>query len=167
HYRSMHRNTFVFVIFLAVFAAIVAGVNIAKIYSPQKKTEILVTPSPSPIQNNLVSSQVCDFIFSYPKTFTKIDIETGGVTLMNRQKEEDIILILCQEKALKIPEDMKEEETIEIGTVSAQIYSQQNTTQKQSKQRLTFIHPRTKKYIYISGSGQFFDEFIKTIKIVE
>ena len=43
----MHRNTFLLVLFLAILAALVVGVNIGKKLSPQE-TPIFTTPTLGP-----------------------------------------------------------------------------------------------------------------------
>jgi hypothetical protein len=148
--------------FLGIFAALVAGVNLGRqssSYTPPS------SPTPTP-RAELLSTQTCGISFLYPKTLTKIDIETGGATFVNTEKQGESIVIVCQKDIPRpslAPENI---ETRQIGTVSAKLYLDSSQKEASPVNKLIFTHPVLNKDIYISGSGEVFDELIKTIQII-
>ncbi len=163
----MHRNTFFFILFLAVFAAIVAGINITRYVSPQTTTEPTqtasqITPALTPQkQTQWVTKETCDISFSHPAIFQSIDIGTGGITLVNTNNENEFLIILCQNTP-PVNKNMNATEKKQIGTVSAQLYAEQQENQRKT---LVFQHPSSKKYLYISGTIESFDEVLMSIQI--
>lgn len=165
----MHRNTFYFIVILGIFAAIVVGVNIGRstLSTPNQSqttepTQTLTTPTPELV---LYQSKQCGISFSYPDKFNKIDIETGGATLVNKENTNESIILVCQKDIPRVAlaDDKIEQKT--IGTVSAFLYH--DTSQKDGSplDKLIFLHPTLKKDVYLAGFGETFNEILSSLAL--
>ncbi len=165
----MHRNTFYFIVILGIFAAIVVGVNIGRSALPNTNqtqtttpTQALTTPTPELV---MYQSKQCGISFSYPDKFNKIDIETGGATLVNKENTNESIILVCQKDIPRIPLTDDKIEQRAIGTVSAFLYH--DTSQKDGTplDKLIFTHPALKKDVYIAGYGETFNNIISSLSL--
>lgn len=161
----MHRNTLLLLIFLGIFAAIVTGVNIGKkpiaSQTPEQKT-----PQPSPV-SNLLSTTSCGISFLYPNTFSKVDIETGGTTIINPEKPGESVVVVCQKDIPRIPLPKEKMEERSVGSVSATLYHDTSAKDGTPVDKLIFTHPKTQKDVFVAGIGPIFDALIQTVKLSE
>lgn len=165
----MHRNTFYFIVFLAVFAAIVVGVNLGRNAMPNTNqtqtttpTQALTTPTPELV---MYQSKQCGISFSYPDKFNKIDIETGGATLVNKENTNESIILVCQKDIPRIPLTDDKIEQRAIGTVSAFLYHDTSQKDRTPLDKLIFTHPALKKDVYIAGYGETFNNIISSLSL--
>lgn len=165
----MHRNTFYFIVLLAVFAAIVVGVNLGRNalssstpQQPTTPTQSLPTPTPKLLT---YESNLCGITFTYPDTFNKIDIETGGVTLVNKENTNESIIVVCQKDIPRVPltDDKIEQRT--IGSASANLYHDASQKDGTPLDKLIFTHPALNKDVYIAGYGETFNAIISSLAL--
>jgi hypothetical protein len=164
----MHRNTFVFIIILGILAAIVTGVNLGR--KPQQVTNTPDTISPTiqvmpTISTLQYVSNECGISLMYPDSFTKIDIETGGATLVNKSDTEESIIVVCQEEIPRVPLVEERIEALTIGSVSANLYHDASPNDGTPIDKLIFTHPKTKKDVYIAGIGENYNKLIQSLKL--
>ncbi|MFC1647216.1 hypothetical protein ACFL1A_02940 [Patescibacteria group bacterium] len=164
----MPKNTFIFVSILAVFAAIVASVNIANYYNPRNNQipqENISNVTPTP-KIELTSYTACGMSFSYPDNLTKLDVGTGGVMLINTDDPHDSIAIICQDDIPKPALAQTNIENIEVSSVSAALFHDSTPKEGSPSDKLIFTHPTSKLDVMISGFGSSFDVLIKTLKLL-
>lgn len=146
---SLPRSTFIVVVFLAVFAAVVAGVNIARIFSPPPlPPENTVTPTLPVLQPTgkpepdslLFSDDYCQVSFAYPAGLTERRIASGTAILLDAQNDGDAVLVTCNPSLT--PPDLPPIGEI---TVSGQAVSVYDTEASGSAaiRTLFFRHPET------------------------
>jgi len=165
----MPKNTFLLIAILAVFAALVIGVNIGKKFntSPviiQEPQANITTPSatPTPARSGFTG---CGITLTYPATLKRLDIETGGAMLINPTDTKQSIAIACQ-KDIPRPALVTEKiEPMKIGSISATLYHDASEKDGVSIDKLIFRHPKTGQDIYISGFGPLFNEILSTIVV--
>lgn len=164
----MHRNTFVFIVFLAIFTAIVVGVNLGRTSQPPQASNPVNTPtlvlSPTPVLLQYASS-LCGISFSYPDTYTNIEIATGGVTLVNKQQTSKSIILVCQKDIPRVPLTEDRIKKLQIGSVSANLYNDASEQDGTPLDKVIFTHPKTKKDVYIAGFGEDFNKIINTLNL--
>jgi hypothetical protein len=165
----MPKNTFVFIALLAVFAALVVGVNIGRSLnkSPEISTETpIITPSltvtPTPAVTRYTG---CGITLTYPKTLTKLDIETGGAMLINSTDTKQSIAIACQKDIPKPALVSENIESLKIGSVSAKLYHDSSEKDGTAVDKLLFTHPKTGQDVYVSGFGETFTSIISSIAL--
>jgi hypothetical protein len=166
----MHRNTLLLVIFLAVFAALVTGVNIGKKSSGEPKSKPILNISPTPNVTPTpvlvgITNDICGISFSYPDNLEKIESSTGGLLLINKNKPSDSIAVLCQTEIPRPALTVDKTEKINIGSVSAILYHDASAKDGSPIDKLIFREPNTKLDIFISGLGQAFETVISTLTL--
>lgn len=165
----MHRNTFILVIFLALAATLVVGVNIGRSVGSVPPEIVALTvepPSPTPqIKLEKYTSSACGISVEYPSTFVKLDNPLGGAMLGNSENTKDIIAITCQEDIPRVPLAEDKIETVHIGSVSAKLYHDASAKDGTPVDKLIFRHPKRKTDVYMAGFGEAFNEIISTITI--
>ncbi len=172
----MHRNTYLLVTVLAVFAALVIGVNVGRgISGSPKPTPTPVTnkptlvPTPEPAQYN---SAYCGIAFEHPSFFTKLESTTGSAVLVNTQAEKDSIIVTCQAEIPRPPLPANKIETMVISsettgaTVAAKVYHDASPKDGTPIDLLIFLHPKTRMDVYIAGFGETFTQVLKTVKLL-
>lgn len=172
----MHRNTWILVTLLAVFAALVVGVNIGKKFSGNQQAASTQQPTSTPATNqpNLIefTNTYCGFAVQYPETFTKLENATGSAVLTNSQSKTDSIIMTCQKD---IPRSALPPEYIETLTysdadgatsVSANLYHDSSPKDGAKMDIVIFTHPKNKMDIFIAGYGETFNQIIKTITLL-
>lgn len=156
----MHRNTYLLVSVLAVIAALVIGINIGRqVATPPSPTP---TPIVTPPQEEVIISKTkpyrnefCKVAFDYPDNFALLENASGSAAFSGPAADEGILLT-CQ-KDIPRPEIAQENvEEIRIGTVAAKLYNNQS---------LIFRHPGTKLDVFLAGSGEIFQNLLKTLTI--
>lgn len=170
----MHKNTFIFLIILAVFAALVVGVNIGRTTSStNNQTEsgrlapnIAASPAASPTPGKLeFTSEACDFSLSYPDTLTSIDSPGNTLVLVNKADNKDTVVATCQKDIPRPPLPQSKTETIKIGSTSATLYHDASAKDGTPIDELIFRHPKTRLDVYLAGYGPNFDLIIRSLTI--
>lgn len=179
----MHRNTYLFVTFLAVFAALVVGVNLGKRSSPPSNAMTTITPTPlrpsdsagqAPTPTTaLYTNKECGFSLDYPAGLTLMEGATGSAFLVNTQNQNESVAIACQEEIPRPPltADKIETRTIynptKTASVSARLYHDASAKDGTPIDELIFRHPKTGIDIFIAGFGETFDNIIATVKLLQ
>ena len=172
----MPRNTFIIVGFLAIFAALVVGVNLGKKFSQKPNAAQTIAPTASPTLDltptaALSSSQVfasdyCGISFKYPTNFTKLDAASGSAVLLNPDNAQASIAVTCQKN---IPRPPLSSENIEQATVSgviATLYHDVSAKDGTSIDKLIFNHPKNGLDIFIAGTGTIFEQIVSSLNIL-
>ncbi len=172
----MHRNTYLLVIFLAVFAALVVGVNLGKRLSqpspaPTQPSTPSVTLTPTPT-TAIYSDETCGFSLVYSASLSILNNATGSALLVNEIDNDQSIAIACQEEIPRPPLTADKIETLVIyneaktASVSAKLYHDASPKDGTAIDELIFRHPKTGMDIFIAGFGKTFDDIITTIKLL-
>jgi len=169
----MHRNTYLLVTVLAVFAALVVGVNLGKRLTPTE------APNPSPTSTPIAAptpaiatytNEACGFSFTYPTTLIRTDATNSALFVHKTDKDESIVA-LCQEEIPRppIPPDNIERRTLyneaQTASISARLYHDASAKNGTPLDELIFRNPKTGMDIFIAGFGETFNTIIKTVKL--
>lgn len=165
----MPKNTFLLIAILAVFAALVIGVNIGKKFNPSVETDQqvssvvpLASATPTPALSQFTG---CGITFAYPKSLTKLDIETGGAMLVNSTDPNLSIAVACQ-KDIPRPALLDDKiEALKIGSVSAKLYHDASEKDGATIDKLFMKHPKTGQDVYVSGFGDIYNSVLSTIAL--
>jgi hypothetical protein len=169
----MHRNTYLLVIILAIFAALLVGVNIGKGLQKQTVSVPIPTPSPTPtptITIQTYSDMYCGFSLTYPSNFTVLENASGSAIFNNPADKTQSITLTCQ-KAIPRPTlspDNIETFTIPVtsgASVSAKLYHE-SSSEGTPIDAVIFRHPTNGMDSFIAGYGSAFDAAIKTLQII-
>lgn len=168
----MHRNTYLVITFLAVFAALVVGVNLGKRLSIAPSPTPSPTPAASPTPTTEVyTNEACGFSFTYPTTLSRADA-TNSALLIHRTDQTQSIAVACQEEIPRppIPADKIERRTIyneaKTASISARLYHDASAKDGTPLDELIFRNPRTGMDIFIAGFGDTFNQIIETLKLL-
>ncbi|MEK7587530.1 MAG: hypothetical protein AAB457_01790 [Patescibacteria group bacterium] len=173
----MHRNTYLLVSILAVFAALLIGINLGKRFfaSPvapsANRPSIQPTPTPLPIQLVSYSNETCGFSFTYPDTFTKMDNASGSAFLINQASNESIT-VTCQKNIPRkaLPQELIETvvltDTSRSASISATLYHDTAPIDGTPLDVLIFRNPKNGLDIFLAGTGETFKNIIKTITLL-
>lgn len=172
----MPKNTFIVVGILAIFAALVVGVNLGKKFSQNPSTAQTVAPTTSPTQEStptasLISFQVftsayCGISFDYPSNFTKLESASGSAVLLNPDNANASIAVACQKD---IPRPSLSKENIEQATVSGihtMIYHDTSAKDGSSIDKLIFRHPKNGLDVFIAATGTVFEQILSSLNIL-
>src|SRR5260221_8342055 len=107
----MHRNTYLVITFLAVFAALVVGVNLGHRMNNTSSTPTPVvskvtTPTPVAVTTPsflTYTSTFCGFSLQYPSTLTKMESASGSALLINGSTKAQTLAIACQKDIPRPP----------------------------------------------------------------
>jgi hypothetical protein len=157
----MHRNTTFLIVGLAIFAAIVTGVNLAKVEQNTPIENKLqsppeVTPTPQPITYLTHTDPGCQISFTLPDTLDFTLNKNGGGIVQNQNRETTIGCTKIKTK-LTNPDVF---ETLFIGSISAFLVSPEATSSN-ATHSLLFTHPFTKQEVRLTGQES------EVIKIAE
>ncbi len=158
----MHRNTYLFVTFLAVFAALVVGVNVGRQLTSRQSP--IAPPSPTPIPTHVpisYTNPLCGFTLDYPASLTMMGNTTASAILTNTEDTTQSVVITCQKdipRPALVPENI---ETILIqspggSTVSAKLYHDSSAKDGTPIDELIFRNPKNGIDIFIAGIGETF-----------
>jgi len=169
----MHRNTYLLVIILAVFAALVVGVNIGRQFAPTKQTPA-APPRPTPVPAlgpAAYTNSVCGFTLDYPATLTMMGNATASAILTNTKDTSQSVAIACQKDIPRPALKPANRETVLIqnpggSTVSAGLYHDSSAKDGSPIDELIFRNPKTGVDIFIAGVGDTFNQIIKTVRIL-
>lgn len=169
----MQRNTLLFIVFLAIFAAIVVGVNLGRKTAPPSSGQQVQMVSPTPtliptptqtFKNIIYQDRGCGVSFEHPENYTKVDIETGGAIFVNEINTKNAITLMCQKTIPKPSLAPENAETIKIGTIAGTIYHDK-TKDGQPMNKFIFIHPIRKIEVLLSTPASLFESLINSLKI--
>ncbi len=175
----MHRNTYLLVVVLAVFAALVVGVNLGRILG-RADTETtaattLVSPTPTTAPKTgtaIMESDECGFSLQYPASMTLMGAATGSALLMDEKVASASVAIACQEDIPRPPlvadriEPMVIRGTTNAASASARLYHNASPKDGTLLDELIFTQPRTGKDIYIAGYGETFNAILATVRLL-
>jgi hypothetical protein len=188
----MHRNTYVVILTLSVFAALIVGLNLGKtinkpvIVNPTPspvipdETQIatptstiqFITPPSSPSSVTTIKSipyinTSCGVALTYPNTLTATEstTKTAGVMFADKVNPNDVIVLTCQKDIPRPPLPEEQTEGRKIGSVSAILYHDTSAQNGTKTDALMFTHPKTNLDVFIGGYGPAFNAIIQSIKI--
>lgn len=174
----MQRNTLLFTIFLAIFAAIVVGVNLGHMIASNSppttnnsqltthNSQPILTPTPTPIPLLTFTIDVCGVSLSYPSSYTKLSLDNNTTTFLNPLAPVEATTIQCQSFLPKVTPKGATATNFSIGSVSGTLYIPPAATDSaQDKEKLYLRNTAKKKDILISGSGDTFENLLKTLTI--
>ena len=162
----MQRNTYLLLVGLAIFAALVIGVNIGRRSLPSQ-----AVPDPTPTVSQappLVSyrSAACGVSFSYPENFLLLDSASKSAILTSPEGGTDAIILTCQ-KAIPRPALTQDKtESVTIGSVSATLYHDTTPKDGQPIDILIFTNPQTGDDVLLSGMGSGFRGAIQSLTLL-
>lgn len=165
----MHKNTYLLVSILAVVAALVIGVNIGR----QGATSPSPTPTPivSPSQEEVIISKTkpyrnefCKVAFDYPGNFALLENASGSAAFTGPAAR-DGILLTCQKEIPRPAITQENVEELRIGSVAAKLYHTQSEKDGTPIDSLIFRHPATRLDVFLAGSGEIFQNLLKTLTI--
>ncbi len=172
----MPRNTFVIVSLLAVFAALVIGVNMGKRFAnpappptggPLPSPTIDLSPSPTPAQTMTYRSVACSISFDYPVRLTKQETPASmSAIFTDLQNANAMIVFTCQKDIPKPPLSTDKIEAMKIGSISGTLYHDANAKDGKPIDKLIFRHPKTGFDIFLAGLGPTFQHAIDSLKIL-
>lgn len=171
----MPKNTLLVVIALAILAALVFGVNIGRkintLENPQVIGEVSPKPnndSPSPkpnLQKTNYVSRSCGVKFNISSDMTPIQASDGNTIFINKSDPNQSTVLICQ-KTIPTPPGQRLDETVPIGSVSANLYEESSASGKTvSGYHMLFRHPGKQIDVLISGMGESFREIIDSVSI--
>lgn len=167
----MARNTFILVVVLAVFAAVVAAVNLTR---PKQPSSSETNPNSQQARPTITSApeiqeytnKECGISFTYPNSLTLLNTPANSAIFSDSTNGESIV-VLCQKE---IPRPTIDSSKIDVSrltsSVSAQLYHDASPKDGTPIDKFMFIHPRTKLTVYIAGSGPGFNQIIKTLQLL-
>ncbi len=168
----MHKNTLLFVAFLAVIAALLVGFNVGRSLSLTQVVQPSPTPffSPTPKPTNLTGSS-CGVSYEYPNTLTAMESSGSGVILTNTQNPESSIVVVCQPEIPRVPLPPDKIEAITLksatgtATISAKLYHDASAKDGTPIDKLIFTHPKTGLDVFIAGFGPIFQQLITSLRL--
>jgi hypothetical protein len=163
----MHRNTYLLVIVLAVFAALLIGVNIGKRLQKQPAAPSAPTPIPT-ISTKIYMNTYCGFSFAYPANYTVLENASGSAILNNAADKTQSITLTCQKEIPRpaLSEDKIESFPIPEGSISATLYHETSPKDGTPIDAVIFRHPTNGMDGFVAGYGDAFNAAIKTLQIL-
>lgn len=161
----MHRNTYLLVVFLAVFAALVVGVNIGKRMTTPVQTQETVSPTPTNA-DAVFQYSGCGIALQYPSTLTLMDSASGSALLVDKENTDQSVAVTCQKDIPRPNLTADSIETLAIGSASAKLYHDSSSKDGTKIDELIFKHPDTGLDVFIAGFGQSFDAIIATVRLL-
>jgi hypothetical protein len=171
----MHRNTYLVVTILAIFAALVIGVNLGRktTNQPSPTPKALATPPAVPtLTPNTYTNTFCGFTLQYPSTLTKLEDASGSAVFVNGETNAHAFAVTCQRDilrpALPITQIETRRLTNALGTasISATLYHDSSPKDGTKIDALLFKNPITGLDAFIAGFGDTFNEVISSVKLI-
>jgi hypothetical protein len=172
----MHRNTYLLVLALGIFAALVAGVNIGRsltgtpVVPPQVKPK--TTPATAPVTDaHIYTNYPCGFSVTYPPVYSPFEDATGSAMLLDEASKKSIVMT-CQKNIPRPALPKQFIETMELHnssgstTVSATLYHDRSAKDGTPQDSLFYRNPAIGKDIYIAGFGDEFTAMLKTLTLI-
>ncbi|GEM_PF-569772 len=172
----MQRNTFIIVGFLAIFAALVVGVNLGKKFSQKPNAAQTIASTANPTLEStptaaLSSSQVftsdyCGISFNYPANFTKLDAASGSAVLLNPDDAQASVAVTCQKNIPRPPLLSENIEQATVSGVTASLYHDVSAKDGTAIDKLIFRHPKNGLDVFIAGTGTVFEQILTSLAIL-
>lgn len=166
----MHRNTYLLVIVLAVFAALLIGVNIGKRLQKQPfPTPTPASPAGGPTPTiQTYTDTYCGFSLVYPAGYTVLENASGSAILNSTADKTQSITLTCQKSIPRPPlsGDKIESFAIPAGSISATLYHDSSASDGTPIDALIFRHPTNGMDVFVAGYGDAFNAAIKTLQII-
>jgi hypothetical protein len=173
----MHRNTYLLVTFLAIFAALLVGVNLGRKIAPSKESSavsITATPSPiaaPPVTRSTYKNTFCGFSFQFPDTLTKLEDASGSALFVETSTTKQILAVACQKDIPRPPLVPEKIETLSFSSspgaasISAKLYHDASAKDGTPVDALIFRNPKTGLDVYIAGFGDTYNEVLSTLTL--
>lgn len=170
----MHRNTLLFISFLAVVAALLFGFNLGRRwYAPSPTPTPLPTSSPqvkAPTKLLTYINSICGISFQYPDTLTKLEA-TSGAMFVDSQNASNSVALACQAEIPRPPLAPEKVETVTLeatsgASISAKLYHDASSKDGSPIDELIFTHPKTGLDVFIAGFGATFKQILNSLKIL-
>lgn len=173
----MHRNTFLLVTVLAVFAALVVGVNFGRrmgTSSVNQAQQVPVSISPSsqptpataPSANEHYTNRYCGVSFDYPSTLKIVEGASNSAVFANTQTPAESVLFTCQKDIPKPPLTSDNIESLTISSVSARLYHDISEKDGVQVDKLIVRNPHNGFDIFLAGTGNAFRQIISSISFL-
>jgi len=169
----MHKNTYRFLIGLAIFAALVAGVNIGRrISGNTAESTIPPTPEATPTPISLIyTNTACGFTLRYTNKLSLLESPTGSAIFSNTADPKQSVAVICQKDVPRPPIPNANIEEFEVtnesrtATVTARLYH--DSTPKDGTPIDEFImrNPKNGLDIFIAGYGETFKTLLSTFTL--
>lgn len=160
---GVHTNTLILLGFLAIIAASITGIKVARLFSPSANETNLTTPAPSSAPKTYTSTR-CGVSFAVAANFTLTEA-SDAATLVDEKTQEKIEFACVRsfpDRPL-LPPDRIEEATI-AGQL-ATIYHDNSAATKKPVDLIIFTHPANKLEIILLGFGEEFKKILSSLKI--
>jgi hypothetical protein len=162
----MQRNTYLLLVGLAIFAALVIGVNIGR-----RSLMSQAVPEPTPTVSQaprLVSykNSACGVSFSYPENFILLDSASKSAILTSPEGGTEAIILTCQKNIPRPALSQDKTESMTIGSVSATLYHDSTPKDGQPIDILIFTNPKINEDVLLSGMGSGFDTALKSLELL-
>lgn len=175
----MHRNTYLLIAFLAVFAALVIGVNITRHIFPQSQTNevsnsTVASPKPESPTANLTpyTNAICGISLSYPQSLTKLENASGSALFVDSKDSKQSMAVTCQKNIPRpsLPDNKIESRyvvnTMKTASISAKLYHDASPKDGSPIDALIFKNPSNGLDVFVSGYGNGFDQTLSTLQFL-
>ncbi len=171
----MHRNTYILVAILAVFAALVVGINVGKKQpAPAPTPAPIATPAATPtpqLTRTPWANEACGVSLYYPDTYQLMENASGSGILKHPENTAQSIVVTCQPD---IPRPALTDDRIETlslprasgASVSATLYHDASAKDGTPIDALIFHHPTNGMDVFIAGFGEAFNTILTTIQVL-
>lgn len=161
----MHKNTRLFILFLAVVVAALFGIKMSNM-ATGGPTQVLPSGTPVAVENvspKTYSYVGCGISFSAPEFEVKETKEALKLTQKITGEEIDIV---CG-KSLPTPPLTKDKiESTNIASQSATLYHDQNVKTQKPLDVVKFKHPKTQLEVAVFGYGETYKALVKSIQLL-
>jgi hypothetical protein len=164
----MHRNTKLFIGFLAVITIVLALVRSRGSDAGTEARQLPLPTMPAPTVTpapRVYANAACGVTLTIPGNFTVAEPSTRSALFTETQTSAGAIAFGCAEQIPRPPLPTDSMEKITIGSVSAVLYHDSSAKDGTPVDVLIFRHPRTKLDVLISGIGTAFDRIIRSVTI--
>lgn len=171
----MHRNTYILVAVLAVFAALVVGINVGKKQPPAAEAPVSITtptatPTPLSTRTPWVNA-ACGFSFTYPDAYELMENASGSGILKHTGSTDQSIVATCQTDIPRPALIADNIETVSLrrangASVSAALYHDASPKDGTPIDALIFQHPTNGMDVFIAGYGEAFNTILTTIQVL-
>jgi hypothetical protein len=175
----MHRNTFLLVLGLSIFAALVVGVNVGKKMagSPTGTSQGSPTPTTTPTlsaqapKNLVYISSICGYSLTHPESLTLVEDATGSAMLLNAN-DKTTILMTCQKDIPRppIPTSFIETRILnnpsKTASISAKLYHDHSEKDGTPLDALIYHNTTIGKDVFIAGFGEDFNTVLSTLTLI-
>ncbi len=171
----MHRNTLLFVSFLAVVAAFLVGTLVGR--NLPQSTTITVAPASTPsaeptkaVKLLKYSDQTCKLSLDYPNTLEVLESSNSGTIFTDPNNEKDTILVICQSDIPRLPLSPEKIESVILpapkgATVSATLYHDASAKDGTPIDKLIFTHPTNGMDVLIAGFGTVYTQMLVSLRL--